>query len=417
MHRRFLFVFAAMLLPAAVWPQGVPLGPEFRINTYTTGPQRVSNVASDPSGNFLVVWNSDNQDGSGRGVFAQRFGPSGVPLGPELLVNTYTTFNQINPDVAADGAGNFIVVWSGSGPGGVFGVFGQRFGSSGAPAGAEFRVSTAGVTPFQVYPAVAAGLAGNFVVAWRTSFTTGSGYDVAAQRFDSAGAPLGSQFRVNSFTLNAQALPAVAADASGNFIVVWQSEAQDGSLSGIYGQRYAASGVALGPEFRVNTYVADRQVWPSVAMDPAGNFVVAWGSYGPDGSIYGVFAQRYASGGAPVGSEFQVNTFTANTQFRPDVATDAAGAFTVIWDSMTQDGSIDGIFGQRYAGSGAPLGPEFRANTFTASYQGHASVAADALGRFIVVWTSDLEDGSTLGVYGQRYDVIVPVELMRFRVE
>ena len=34
-----------------------------------------------------------------------------------------------------------------------------------------------------------------------------------------------------------------------------------------------------------------------------------------------------------------------------------------------------------------------------------------------VVWASNLQDGSSLGVFGQRYNMIVPVELMHFRVE
>jgi hypothetical protein len=44
-------------------------------------------------------------------------------------------------------------------------------------------------------------------------------------------------------------------------------------------------------------------------------------------------------------------------------------------------------------------------------------VTADSSGRFVVVWNSDTQDGSAFGVFGQRYNMIVPVELMHFRVE
>jgi hypothetical protein len=64
-----------------------------------------------------------------------------------------------------------------------------------------------------------------------------------------------------------------------------------------------------------------------------------------------------------------------------------------------------------------PLGPEFRANTFTPNSQGHPSVAADSSGDFVVVWHSLLQDGSDYGVYGQRYAQIVPVELIHYGVE
>jgi hypothetical protein len=50
-----------------------PIGPEFQVNTYTTGDQRTflygrRNVGMDASGNFVVVWESAGQDGSGFGV-------------------------------------------------------------------------------------------------------------------------------------------------------------------------------------------------------------------------------------------------------------------------------------------------------------------------------------------------------------
>jgi hypothetical protein len=130
-----------------------------------------------------------------------------------------------------------------------------------------------------------------------------------------------------------------------------------------------------------------------------------------------VFGQRYASSGTPLGSEFQINTYTTGYQISPAVASDAAGNFVVAWQSRFQDGSAYGVFGQRYASSGAPLGPEFRVNTYTTLEQAHPSVAADASGNFVVAWESYQQDGSSWNVFGQRYGQIVPVELMRFGVE
>src|SRR5688500_18121745 len=115
MHRLpFIFFVALLFVPRAAWPQGDPLGPEFRVNTYTTSDQGGSYstdhpVAVDPSGNFVVVWGS--QDGSGRGIFGQRHDSSGTPLGLEFRINTHTLFNQAGPSVAADSSGKFVVVW------------------------------------------------------------------------------------------------------------------------------------------------------------------------------------------------------------------------------------------------------------------------------------------------------------------
>jgi hypothetical protein len=58
-----------------------------------------------------------------------------------------------------------------------------------------------------------------------------------------------------------------------------------------------------------------------------------------------------------------------------------------------------------------------RVNTYTQGSQFTPSVAADAAANFVAVWHSDAQDGSAAGIFGQRYNQIVPVELMHFRME
>jgi len=52
---------------------GDALGPEFQVNTFATSYQVDAAVAMDADGDFVVAWESDNQDGSYLGIFAQRF--------------------------------------------------------------------------------------------------------------------------------------------------------------------------------------------------------------------------------------------------------------------------------------------------------------------------------------------------------
>jgi hypothetical protein len=411
----FLFFLALALVPSVVWAQGNPLGPQFRVNTYTPQSQNYPSVAVDSTGNFVVVWESYYQDGSDFGVFGQRYASSGGPVGPEFRVNTYTTERQLNASVAVDSTGNFVVVWESRGQeGNAFspGVFGQRYDSAGAPLGPEFRVNTY-TTNAQSGPTVASDASGAFVVVWTSgSGQDGSSWGVFGQRYDSAGAPLGPEFRVNTYTTGTQGGRSVAGDPSGNFIVVWSSYGQDGSSYGVFGQRYASSGAPLGPEFRINTYTTERQAGSLVAADSTGNFVVVWSSRAQDGSNYGVFGQRYANSGAPLGPEFRVNTYTTGFQSARSVAADSTGNFVVVWNSYLQDGSSYGVFGQRYASSGDPLGPEFRVNTFTTGFQRFTSVAANSSGNFIVVWESDdLVEESPFNIFGQRYSPIVAVDL------
>ncbi len=97
--------------------------------------------------------------------------------------------------------------------------------------------------------------------------------------------PVGVEFQVNTYTTNGQYSPAVAADAEGDFVVVWRSYVQDGSSFGVFGQRYTSAGVALGGEFQVNTYTTNFQSSPAVAADAEGDFVVVWQSYVQGASV------------------------------------------------------------------------------------------------------------------------------------
>ncbi|HEV8268731.1 MAG TPA: hypothetical protein VGR00_10870, partial [Thermoanaerobaculia bacterium] len=106
---------------------GAQVGGEFRVNAYTTSVQRNPAVASDAAGNFVVTW-EDRGSESNYGVFGRRYDAGGSPLGTEFHVNTYTTGPQYFSAVATDPSGRFVVVWA-SYDSGVFstGINGQRF--------------------------------------------------------------------------------------------------------------------------------------------------------------------------------------------------------------------------------------------------------------------------------------------------
>ncbi len=373
-----------------------PIGEEFRVNTNTAFDQSMSSVAQIRDG-FIVVWASEGQDGSSYGIYGQRYDADGVPLGGEFKVNTYTTNAQELPSVAQTRDG-FVVVWTSNGQdGSEWGLYGQRYDADGVPLGREFKINTYTLAN-QDKPSVAQ-IRDGFVVIWTSWGQDGSSYGIYGQRYDANGVPLGGEFRVNTYTTNAQEYPSVAQTSDG-FVVAWTSNGQDGSSYGIYGQRYDANGIPLGSEFSVNTYIAGNQS-ESAVVQIGGGFVVVWSSYGQDGSEWGLYGQRYDVNGVPLGSEFRVNTYIVGDQCGPSVAQTSDG-FVVVWTSFGQDGSISGVYGKRYDANGVPSGGEFRVNTYTANEQAMSFVAQASAG-FVVVWLSWLQDGSEWGVYGQSY--------------
>ena len=328
-----------------------------------------------------MVWES-REYGSDLGVFGRRFDAAGVPAGGEFEVDDGSSHGPHEPAVAS-ASGDFVVVWFGWNADSYNDVVGRKFDAAGDSS--QFRVS-ASTTGSGSFPAIASDAAGNFVVIWSGSDHSD---DVFGRRFDAAGDPLGPDFRVNSYTGGIPAWPHVAASAAGDFVVVWGEFTQ----TDIFGQRFDSVGVPAGSEFRINTYTTGFQVTPDVASDAAGNFVVVWDSHYQDGSETGVFGQRFDSAGGRAGDEFQVNSFTTGDQVAPAVAMDGMGNFLVVWHSRDLAGFDLNVFGQLFDASGNRLGSEFQINSSMTGAQVRPAVTTLGDRSFVVVWQGPDGDG------------------------
>ena len=379
-------------------------GAEFQVNTATADKQEVPSVTALSDGGFVVTWQSHDQDGDRDGVYGQRYDSTGSPTGSEFQINTFTTGEQEDPAVAGLADGGFVAIWrSGGQDGDNWGVYGQRYDSAGSPTGSEFQVNTT-TTNEQKDPSVAALGDGGFVVTWESKDQDGDNWGIYGQRYDSSGAATGSEFQVNTTTADEQRAPSVAVLDDGGFVVTWESKDQDGDSWGIYGQRYDSGGAATGSEFRINTTTTNEQKDPWVAGLDDGGFVVTWQSKDQDGDNWGIYGQRYDSAGDPVEFKFQVNQETSGEQQDAKVSALADGGFIVTWQSKDQDGDNWGVYGRRFNADGDPLGNEFQINTTTAGEQKSIVTATLADGGLAAAWQSKDQDGDDWGVFGHRYD-------------
>ncbi len=267
----------------------------------------------------------------------------------------------------------------------------------------EFQVNT--YTTANQYGATAANLgpSGSFVVTWNDQDgADGDGYGVRGRLFDVTGSPLGGEFTVTEFGTNNQGYARVGSNANGNFVVTWTEGGTPGGYQ-IYARRFSSTGTPQGGNIAVNTYTTNTQAFSSVALDSTGNFVVVWQSLGQDGSERGVFGQLFNNTGAKVGAEFQVNQQTTGNQQDQRVARRPSGEFMVVWRSP-QDGNGGAVMARRYQANGTPVAGEFQVNTRVLGYQYQPDPAYFSDGSAIIVWTSYNQDGSNGGVYGQRLD-------------
>ena len=385
---------------------------EFQVNTYTVNSQRVADVAVLSNGDFVVAWESMNQDGSVLGVYGKVFEPAATE-GEEFQVNTYTNSHQDSAAVAALQGVGFVVVWGSYGQdGSEGGVFGQRFNSNGVSVGSEFQVNT--FTYYQQYYADVSSLpGGGFVVAWQSGYSDsvypkktqdGSGRGVYAQRFNSQGQKQGGEFLVNTTTIHDQNTPSVGGSWSHDkFIVAWSSNAVLSSQFDVYRQLFASSGGKASAESLVNSYSNNVQTNSSVAISTGGDVVLAWESNGQDGDGGGVFCQRYKSDGGKLGSNFQVNSYSTGTQGRPAVAFNGEARFVVAWDGAGLGDAL-GVYVQRFEDTNTKVGSESLVHDYTSGSQFFASAAGFDGGDFVVVWESDDQDGDKRGVFAQRFN-------------
>ena len=419
--RRVALTVAALCAVRADTQAAPPPAIDVPVNVYSAGNQARNAVAIDTDDNFVVVWESQGQDGYGYGVFARRFDGAGQPLGPEFLVNSYTTEDQRNPAIAMRSSGEFIVVWQSLRQDGSFGgIFGRLFDPAGGALGGEFQVNSY-TTHVQRDPYVAVDPSGRFVVTWQGYRPGARQWDVWARTFDAAANAANEEFVVHSYTTGAQYGGSVGMDGGGNFVVVWTNQSGYTFSGRVFARQFDSSGAAAGPDFPVFAATTAPQSGV-VAVSPSGSFVVT-GPDSPSSYNRAISAQLFDSSGAPAAPQIRVDTgsasqagdrFTLQNTLSPSVAMDEAGNFVIAWRRNTYQYLDEDYYGfydhhvrvRRYDSGGNPVGLASVANTDwhpTAS-RGNPSVAATRTGRFVVAW--DAVDSSASGVFARSPDVI-----------
>jgi Ca2+-binding RTX toxin-like protein len=306
------------------------------------GDQSNPAIAIAADGSFVVAW----QDDVDTDVWAQRFSPTGLPILNPIGVNSSTTGVQSNPSIAMNPAGDFVIVWQSRLHDGGDGVaedevYSRWFGASGEQQGSGVRLDIPGD---QTRPTVGVAADGSYVVVWQDDTNT----DIWAQRYSPSKNPIGQPFGVNSSRTGVQSNPSIAMNPAGDFVIVWQSHVQDGgdgvAEDEVYYRWFGASGEQQGSGQRLD--ISGDQTNPTVSVVLDGSYVVSW----QDDTDTNIWAQRYSPSKEPIGDYFRVNATRTNLQNSPAVGMSFAGDLVVAWQSRNQapDNSGYGIFAQRF---------------------------------------------------------------------
>jgi|GEM_PF-1910285 len=395
--RRLLLPAAAVLvLVLGTAPAAVAAlgGGEQQVNTYTSDNQSGGAVAGG-GGQFVVVWSSDGEDGGSAGIYARRYGADGAALSGELHGNT-TIGYAFDPAVAVAPDGRFALAWVAFD--GDAQIVARTFAADGTPLSGEIPVTTTGSAE---QPAVALGPGGDVVVAWHDERVPGE-QDVIGRRYSIAGAPLTGEIPIGATSLNEQE-PSVAAQPGGGFVAAWgvyhpyPADDDDVVIA-----RFAADGSPLTATTPIGDDLADREGEATVATAPDGSAIAAWSAGGR------VAWRRFAADLTP-----RAAGAIADDDLAPGGEDDAAGA------GVAADGSAaiqmerrpigpgSDMVVRRFGPDGAATGPAERLNTSDGGYRtargGLALLPDGALG---AAWTvpgppDGAGDGDDDGVFAR----------------
>ncbi len=226
---------------------------------------------------------------------------------------------------------------------------------------------------------------------------------------------------VNSSTAGDQNSPAVAMDANGDSIVVWKDAYKENPAgqyeSDIRAQRYSPTGAKVhqdGTTPGAQEFIVQQETDapfierdnPAVAMDPAGDFVVAWvrndttvtGKY-----LYEIQARVFNAAGMALTSDINITANTTTDRNTPAVAMDGSGNWVITWteEPVVNNAVNDDVFAKKFSLNGTQQNLNNSSSALlvnsgaTAGNQFSSSVGSDASGNFDVTWTS-LAAGSGL---------------------
>lgn len=418
-----LFASLALWSAALAAAPGDPLGPPFSVNLYQSDTERPRGAIAGPAG-FKLFWTSINGNTSPN--YFTRFDATGARLSGDLA-----TPSDVD-DVASAPDGRYVTSY-GAYIGSRYVVLAQRYDANDVPVGPALEVTdpAAVLGPLTTSTSrVAMNASGDFVVTWvqaklvkllsacgggfggpRTCLTTYQ-TTVFARRYAADGTPsaavtVNTGQEISAYVLdiggdfgllNREAAVALADD--GSFAVTWISatEATTTLRNTQVKLRYFPAGA--NAQLARTVEAASAAEVPAVAMDGAGNIVVAYRKHAfGDVNEVTLWLRRYATAtGNALGPAQRIDTGATVEQgdMLRLIAT-GGGACAVAWADQDL-----GVFLQRYAADGSALGGKLTVSG-SGTYFGSVRLAA-ANGRLMVTWAQSPNPFAENDVWARVYE-------------
>lgn len=347
----------------------------------------VPQVGIDASGNAIVAWrdsDTDGQPGQTHAMWSARGTRQGdgsitwtagfkLPASPEALDGyalavtpggqAVLAWREFRPAVGDLSAQRNLVVAEGDG---------TTWSAAVAIESSDGDVD---------HPAIAVGAGGAVVLAWEQASDTGAPQVLASRRAGTSTWTLPQLLTVDggrNTVLSTQPRVAVAAD--GRALVVWQQN--EGTLRSLWSSAGDAGGGWSAGVGITEQGVARQFNEPALAINPAGQALLAWGD--ARSSFSQVFVRGYDSATGNWGTELQASTDSLLQHTEQRVAIDAQGRATVVWRGSSANPHA---FARSLDSAARWLGAPVRIDSPADDASFDPQVAVDGTGTLITVWT------------------------------
>jgi len=359
------------------------------ISSTGSGNQTSPKVANDSSGYSVAVWEDDSDNDGKFNIKMRGFTPDGTENFGEITVNNNTNGTHLNPSIAVNASGNVIVVWQDDSDGnGYYEIKMSGYTIDGTCLFSNYTVNSISYGQ-QVNPSVAMESTGKFVVVWQDY--NNIDHEIQMKGFDATGAEYFSQRAANSTSNGRQLNPDVDILSNNKFIVVWENDNGRKGCNRICmrGFNFSPSTPEYFSEREVNPADEGQQCKPAICKLSDGNFVVAWEDDKDGNGYHEIYISGFDSGCSQYFIQKAASSTSESQEYNPAIASDEDGYFAVTW----QDGADDdyNIMARAFDQSAAQIMAQVRVNKDTSGPQTAPDVTIGNEGRLVIMWTDDTD--------------------------
>jgi hypothetical protein len=362
------------------------------------GSQTFPQIISDGK-SVIITW-QDYRNGNAD-IYSQKLNISGSAIWAKdgIPVCTSST-NQLEPQLAPDGAGGAIITWYDYRSGKGEDIYAQKMSKAGSPEWQVDGVPVCTEMGTQWYPKIISDGSGGAVICWDDK--RGDDYDIYAQRLDSKGSPV---WQMNGIPVckafENQEYCQIASCEGDSFVITWQDYRNRNA--DIYAQRINSTGMILWKtDGEVVCNVAGNQERPQIAGGK--NPIISWIDFRNGTGNSDIFCQKMSSTGIPMWDPYGASVCEApGNQTNPRAVPDGSGGAIITWqDQRSVQG---GIFARRVNNDGkvlwVPDGKTVCSTSYGAEFPQITISKND--GKAVIAWQDKRNGG--LDIYAQSLDL------------